>query len=145
MIHTDHELQDVIISHSTREASYCRRGWTKHSVKASLWSLGASRESSSSTSSANSSSNTTTSIIGRYVQSKCMLTLGKQLKPHPAFESAIATALAIPDESERIAELTGAFERFGHVYVSSVEMGGMKFVSSTKELSTEVCTWRTLA
>ena len=138
MVHTDHEVEDIIVSYSTREASYCRHGWTKRSAKASLWSLGGSRESSSDTTSSHSSSSNTISVIGRYVHSKCILTLGKQLPVHPMFKAAVEAALVISAESERAAELTDVFERFGHVYVSSVEMGGMKHIVSTKASDSQV-------
>ena len=47
-------------------------------------------------------------------------------------------ALAVPDTVERVAALAEVFERFGHVYLSSVEMGGMKHIFSTNESNNKV-------
>ena len=54
------------------------------------------------------------------------------------FEDAVLTALSAPEESDRATQLAQVLARFGHVYVSSVEMGGMKQIHSSKTVETRV-------
>ena len=95
LVRTDIEEEDAIASYSAREASYYRSGWTQRSVEASLWSLDTyAHHRSGNVPSDRSSSAMTVSVIGRYVHSKCLLVLGKQLRVHPELESADGTQRA---------------------------------------------------
>ena len=59
----------------------------------------------------------------------CLLTLGGQVLPHHELVDAIESALARSTIHERRNGIKNVFDRFGHVYASSVEMGGMKYVT----------------
>jgi hypothetical protein len=81
---------------------------------------------------------TSTSVIRRYLHSKCELTLSSDIKPHPEFENAIQQALTIQNAAKRSEELGNVFSHFGHVYVVSLEMGGMKHSTRSGDLATYV-------
>ena len=69
----------------------------------------------------------------------CRLTFLGDVRPHPEFHKAVQRALALPDPAKRTAKLGEIFKQFGHMYVASVELGGMKHTTSIKENSEKVC------
>ena len=133
------EVEDVVVSTSLREASYCREGWTRQSANTSLWAFRDSTEASTNSLDRGAFGADSIAIVGRYIHSKCRLTLVNQPAAHVLFEAAVETALASQDASQRAEKLAQVFERFGHVYIYSVEMGGMKHIRSARSTETQVC------
>ena len=104
-----------------------------------LFSVRGSIESSATSSSSGSSSELTVTIAGRYVQPRCQLTIGGDLLPSRNLQDAVHQALRLASESERKTELIKVFDRYGHVYPTSVELGGMKHIWSTRKKKDQVC------
>lgn len=63
-----------------------------------------------------------------------------QLKPHPEFEQAVMDALAISNEQERSEEVKRVLSWYGTMFVTSVELGGMKHSTVEKFLDEKVRT-----
>ena len=138
LLPTERELVEVITTQSARHAAYCRNGWTRRTFSAGMWSLRASGESRTESSSSHSQSESSLKITGRYVHPRCQLTIRGDLGPSGDLKKAIDRALALADESQQKAELIKVFDNFGHVYASSVEMGGMKHILTSRKVAEKV-------
>ena len=133
---TDHKAE-VLLTSSSQRAAYYRSGWTSRAASIHMPWIRSCQELSA----ANETSIDRTLryyVTGRFSLSFCQLTLEDSVEPHPRFKEAIDNALAAP-ELRRTEELAEVFRRFGHVYVASVEMGGMKHTTTTRAGFTKVC------
>lgn len=129
------------MNYTTRTSTYTKSGWTKKSFQGKLFSWRGRWEHREEHNSTTSITTSSISITGRSVFSKCILTLreGSDVLPHPDFKSAVLEALACTDAATRATQLEDVFARFGHVYPTSVEMGGLKRITSTRTNTHTVC------
>jgi len=123
---TESGIEDVIVTSTSRATAYAKSGWVKDLSVEHPW-VSDEVEDCAKTA--------TVAVTGRYVESKCQVgfTAGRSL--HPGFKKAIYDALAIQSRSKRSAQLGEVFRRYGHVYVTSVELGGMKHATCNRNIS----------
>lgn len=127
---------EVIVSYSARSAAYAKHGWSKLALTISHpWVSGGMSDPGGDAS--NVSSNVVF-VTGRHLQSTCQLTILGDMKPHPELKEAVDRALALQDPKQRTSKLGEVFSRFGHVYVASVEMGGMQHTTTVREYNAQV-------
>lgn len=128
---------DVVTTYSSRSSSYLEAGWVDASLAVKTPWVSVGVKASLSQSSAASASQKQIYITGRYNFAHCKLSMRdyiSKLKPHPDFEEAIKSALAIPDETERTEEIRRVLDWYGTMFVTSVEVGGMKHSTTEKIL-----------
>ncbi|KAG8955567.1 hypothetical protein FRC04_007558 [Tulasnella sp. 424] len=121
--------QDVVTAYSSRVSSYLQAGWVDASLAAKTPWVHLGVQASFSKSSARSESQTHVYITGRYNFAHYTLSMKdfiSQLKPHPAFKQAVMNALKIANELERSQEIKRVLSFYGSMFVTSVEVGGMK-------------------
>ena len=61
------------------------------------------------------------------------------LQPHPELQAAVEAALAEDNVEQQRDKLAGVWKRYGHVYVDSVEMGGMCHATAAVQPDKLVC------
>lgn len=130
-----------MISDSPRNAAYARAGWT--SVPISTTFPGVHKGEGLSPT-VPSSSTATVWVTGRYLHSMCQLTLSgpHTLQPHLELKAAVEKALAEKDARKRTEKMQRVWERYGQVYVESVEMGAMYHATAMVEAPRQVCLLR---
>lgn len=135
---TESGSEEVLVSYSERTTTYASQGWAKAAISAETPYVSGSIEASMEMSSSNTTTSSTLYVTGRYLYSKCQVTLPNGLQPHPDFKNAVMKALDVTDAAQRTNQLAQVFKEYGHVYYSSVEMGGMKHTTSKKTRETSV-------
>lgn len=128
---------EVIVSSSARAGAYAKCGWTTTCLSAEHpWTTEnatAQKDSCPSTSDCS-----TAFVTGRYVYSTCQIKLASKPCPSPEFQKAVEYALNVEDSRRRSTELERVFHQFGHFYSTSVELGGMKQMTCTRQTSAQV-------
>ena len=69
-------------------------------------------------------------VIASYALSMCRASFMGAFRPSSTLQRAVRTALDTPDQSRRASQLSEVFRQFGHVCATSVEMGGIKYVTA---------------
>ncbi|KAG8844770.1 hypothetical protein FRB96_002831 [Tulasnella sp. 330] len=124
---------DTLVTSSARYSQWVKEGFGKLNVAGEIPTIGERLEPPSDIEPENYTVDTELYIIGSHLMSMCKITLPVKNTPHPDFAEAIQEALGETDEKERGAALTRVLDQYGHFYLTSVEMGGMKYISSTKK------------
>ncbi|KZP11430.1 hypothetical protein FIBSPDRAFT_186160 [Athelia psychrophila] len=124
------EVRDeVTISFTRTAAANASNGWIDVSITGeSPWVTGGARAHFQE-SSFESMSESTVYVNGRHNISQCKVSLPLDLEPNSDFDKAVHAALDHPDETARTKALQEVFDTWGHIFVASVEMGGLKHVS----------------
>lgn len=130
--------EDVMITYSARATSYAKSGWAKLAISAESPFVSGSLEASADFANTGSSSSSSIYVTGRYLYNKCQVTLGDVVQPTAALKDAVNRALDIQDPKKRTSELVKVFGEYGHMYVASVEMGGMKHTTSSRTVTASV-------
>lgn len=137
----DEGQQDIVTTYSSRSSSYLKAGWVDASLAAKTPWVDVGVETSLSQSAAGSESQKHLYITGRYNFAHCTMSMKdyvSQLKPHPDFKERIMSALATPDELRRTREIKSVLAFYGSMFVTSVEVGGMKHSTTEKILDAKV-------
>ncbi|KAG8846054.1 hypothetical protein FRB96_002095 [Tulasnella sp. 330] len=124
---------DTLVSSSSRSNEWAKEGYGKLKVTGETPAISGSLELSIDVSSENHAAGTELYFMGSHLMPKCKISLPVKNIPHPDFAEAVQEALAETDEKERTAALTQVLDQYGYFYLTSVEMGGMKYISSTKK------------
>lgn len=128
---------DVISTSSSLHSAFLQAGWVSASLAAKTPWVDVGLHGSFSQSSATSDSQAHIYVTGRYnytYGTVSMMDYVSQLKPHPEFQKAITNALAITNELDRIQEIKKVLSWYGTMFVTSVEVGGMKHSTIEKIL-----------
>lgn len=133
--------EEVIVSYSERAATYARAGWAVRALDTtSPWvtSIIAASSGPEVTSAASVSA---VWVTGRYLHGGCQVTLpgAHTLQPHPELRAAVENALSIENLEQQKERLAEVWDRYGHVYADSVEMGGMCHATAWVKPSEQVC------
>lgn len=133
----DDTQHEAIVTCSARTAAYLAAGWTTPAISSTRF-VRSVRETVESTHSSRPPS--TIWVTGRYLMSSCQLTLpgAHTLKPIPELQAAVDSALAEQDLAVCVEKLDAVWQCYGHVYVDSVEMGGMCHLSHAVSASGQV-------
>lgn len=128
----DDAQYEAIVTSSARTAAYLAAGWTMPAINSTEFARSGQGRSYSTS---------TIWVTGRYLLSSCQLTLpgAHSLKPHPELQAAVDRALAEQDPVRCTQKLDAVWQCYGHVYVDSVEMGGMCHLTSAVTASEQVC------
>lgn len=122
-------VQDIIVTSSARDAAYAKSGWTQQCFGVDHpW---VSDDAKLDTTSA-------PAVTGRYLLSQCTIALTDEARPHPEFEDAVQRALTVENAAKRSEELGNVFRAYGHVYIVSVELGGMRHATLRKQAQEQV-------
>ncbi|KAG8883438.1 hypothetical protein FRB98_003134 [Tulasnella sp. 332] len=124
---------DTLVTNSSRINERAREGFGKLKITGETPAVSRSPEMSIDLSSENLAAGSELYLAGSHLISKCKITLPVKNTPHPDFLEAVQEALAETDEKERTVALTQVLDQYGYFYLTSVEMGGMKYISSTKK------------
>ncbi|KAG9031257.1 hypothetical protein FS837_003021 [Tulasnella sp. UAMH 9824] len=135
--HGEEGDRNVATAYSSRSSAYLQAGWLDAGLAAKTPWVDVAPQVSLSQTSASSESQKHLYITGRYSYAHCTVSMKdyiSQLKPHPEFKHAVMNALAIPDELERSQEVKRVLSWYGSMFVTSVELGGMKHSTVEKIL-----------
>lgn len=118
-------------AYSSRSSEYLKAGWADASLtaKTPFADLENSNRISFAKSSEGSASQKHIYVTGRYNFAHIAITMKdyiSQIKPHPAFKEAMMNALATESGVERSQEVKKVLQGYGSMFVTSVEVGGMK-------------------
>lgn len=137
-VSADRAKEEATISFTARAAAYASAGWVKAAATVESPWVSGSLEASLEASRKATESESTVFVTGRYVFPQCTIALPIDVRPHPTLQRAVNDALDIKDTAERTKALSRVFRQWGHVYVSAVEMGAMKHVTTEKKSVTKV-------
>jgi hypothetical protein len=134
----NHGSKTSTVTFSSHAASYASAGWFEANIEVESPWVGASVKASGSSTTRSASSGDQTFVTGRYSFTRCRLTLPDELKPHPAFQRAIETALKCDGDDARREALKRVFGEYGFFYLAGAEMGATMFVNSKRKTASSV-------
>jgi len=119
--------QEVIVSSLARATAFSKIPWTEacFAVK-NPWIADEADDCAN---------NGAVAVIGRFLQPRCQVSFSGKPYPHPDFKFAVDRALAQQDCTDRSEELRKIFSQYGHYYATCVELGGMKQMQCTAQMS----------
>lgn len=129
---------DTLVTSSSRFNEWAKEGFSEVKVIGETPAISGSLERPIDIASGNHAAGTELYLMGSHLMSKCKITLPVKNTPHPDFAEAVHEALAETDEKERTTALTQVLDQYGYFYLTSVEMGGIKYISSSKKTDSTV-------